>query len=154
MKHLDKMAFLSMLPTTAASLVAIGQLESEIRELPQEKIITQHSIHAGVYSRTIKLQKGIVIVGALIKRSTNLIISGHVRVTVGDEQREYKGYAVINASANRKQAFVALEDTYLTMYFSTKAVTIEQAEKEFTDEYELLASHLDDNINIINITGE
>lgn len=131
-----------------------SKLESFMKTLPQEAITTEHSLHAGVYSRTIKILEGVVICGALIKRSTNLVISGHVRVSIGNKDREYKGYAVIAASANRKQAFVALEDTYLTMYFSTKAVTIEEAEEEFTDEFKALLSRVKGSINHVTITGE
>ena len=130
------------------------EIEAAVLAVPQVTIATEHSIHAGVYTRTIMIPKGIVIAGALIKRSTNLIISGHVIVSLGDDTVEYQGYAVLQASANRKQAFVAKEDTYLTMFFNTDATTIEDAENEFTDEGALLMSRQSDAINRINVTGE
>ena len=121
----------------------------------QVMVDTQHSLHAGVYTRTVMIPKGIIIVGALVKRSTNLIISGHISVTLGDdEERVYKGYAILHAGPNRKQAFIAHEDTHLTMSFATDAETIEDAEDEFTDEAHLLMSRHVDGINHITITGE
>jgi hypothetical protein len=75
-----------------------------------------------------------------------------VCVTVGDQTRELAGYHVIAASKGRKQAFFALEDTHLTMLFPTRASSIEEAEREFTDEFDRLMSRRNDNRAVI--TGE
>lgn len=144
------------------SLVAMGSewvqkaasIEAEIAALPQVPIVTQHVIHAGVYTRTVKLPKGTLISGALVKRSTNLIINGNVLVKIGQDTLEYDGFVTIVASANRKQIFYAKEDTHISMYFSTNCATVEEAEREFTDEYDKLASHRDVDFNEITITGE
>ena len=137
------------------SLQQAREAEAIIGSLPQIAIATDHVLHAGVYTRTVFLPKGSVIAGALIKRSTNIIISGHVIVFIGDDKaKEYKGYAVIAASANRKQVFVAKADTNLTMFFSTKADNIKQAEEEFTNEAENLMSRQHGSINSVTITGE
>ncbi len=53
---------------------------------------------------------------------------------------EVAGYTVFSASAGRKQAMVALTDTYLTMLFPTDAKTVDEAERAFTDEYDLLVT--------------
>ena len=52
-------------------------------------------------------------------------------------------------AAGRKQAFLAITDTALTTTFPTAAVTVEEAEAEFTDETDLLASRGDDAVNCI-----
>lgn len=129
-------------------------VESEIAARPQVPIKTQHVIHAGVYTRTIFLPAGTLIAGALVKRSTNLILSGKVLVAVGTETVEYEGHAVIAASAGRKQIFFAKKNTHISMYFATECVRVEDAEREFTDEYDLLVSHKDASLNEILITGE
>lgn len=141
-------------PMSDESIKAVCELEAAMKQLPQEAITTDHTLHAGVYTRTVKILKGVAICGALIKCSTNIIISGHVLVTLNGEQVEIEGFASIPASANRKQSFVALEDTYLTMYFATKAATIDVAEREFTDDYGSLISRKQGSINNITITGE
>jgi len=130
------------------------ELEQDILTLPQTSIPTEHSIHSGVYTRTVMIPQGVVIGGALVKRSTTLILSGHAIVIIGDEETEYNGYAVLCASANRKQAFYAIADTCLTMLFSTTATTVEEAEEEFTDEADRLMSRHPHSINIITNTGE
>jgi hypothetical protein len=130
------------------------RVEQLVAEMPQAIDTTEHQLHAGVYSRTVLIPKGVAACGALVKRSTNLVISGDILVTVGHVQRRYTGYATIAASANRKQTFYAFEDTYLTMYFSTESVTIEDAENEFTDEGALLMSRKPGSINHVTVTGE
>jgi hypothetical protein len=65
-----------------------------------------------------------------------------------------QGHAVLAASAGRKQAFLARVDTHLTMIFPTRAKTVEDAEREFTDEVDLLASRRDTNHSQTMITGE
>lgn len=129
-------------------------MQEDVLTLPQVSTITEQSLHAGVYTRTVLMEKDTIWVGALVKRSTNLIIAGHILVILGEEHCEYEGYATIYASADRKQGFVAIEDTYLTMFFATSATTVEQAEEEFTDDYALLITRQEGSINHITITGE
>lgn len=145
----------ALMPMSTKEISLVQEAEAFIGSLPQITLTTEHILHAGVYSRTVLIQKGETIVGALIKRSTNLILSGHALIYLGETGgKEYKGYAVLTASAHRKQVFVALEDTYLTMSFATEATTIEQAEDEFTDEGKMLMSRQEGSINHITITGE
>lgn len=133
----------------------VQSMEDYVGQLEQIEITTWHTLHAGMYTRTVLLPKGTVTVGALIKRNVCLIVSGHVVVSLGnDGSREYTGYNCITAQANRKQAFIAKEDTYLTMYFPTEAKTIKEAEDEFTDDGDKLVSRHELGINHITITGE
>lgn len=119
----------------------VADLEQFTMTLPQIDMKTTHTIHAGIYTRTILIPEGAYITGALVKVPTTIIISGHCLVYVGaDDPLEFKGYYVLPASANRKQAFMAVGDTVLTMMFQTEARTVEEAEREFTDEIDLLLS--------------
>ena len=148
------------LPTTrlpAMSEQAIDQVrtaEDEMRELPQAEIHTSHLIHAGMYARTILIPAGVALTGALIKQATVRIVLGDTLVYTGDGLLHLQGQHVIPASAGRKQAFMANADTWLTMIFPTSATTVEQAEREFTDEADLLMSRSRPDLNQIHITGE
>lgn len=130
----------------------VRQLESYTLQGPQIKIPTDHIFHAGVYARTIMIPAGVVLTGALIKIATVLIMSGNCIVFIGDKSIEREGYHVFAAEANRKQAFIAKEDTYLTMIFSSNALSIEEAEEQFTDEFDRLSSRYDDAVNHIIVT--
>lgn len=118
----------------------VGQLQDYMLQLPQVAIETSHHLHAGLYARTIRIPAGVVITGALIKIPTLLILSGHATVFIGGESVELAGYHVLPGQAGRKQVFAAHADTDLTMLFATTATTVEQAEAEFTDEADSLAS--------------
>jgi hypothetical protein len=133
----------------------VRQLSKIESEKPQVKICTHHLIHAGMYARTIIIPKGVLLTGALIKKATILIVEGNALAYTGDDTPIPVGnHSIIAASANRKQAFYAREDTHLTMIFTTCAKDIEMAENEFTDEARLLFSRAPDAHNIITITGE
>jgi hypothetical protein len=82
-----------------------------------------------------------MITGALIKIPTVVITSGSLIAYTGEGLKPLDGYNVIKAEAGRKQAFVAKTGSYITMIFATSATTIEEAEREFTDEYELLLTN-------------
>jgi hypothetical protein len=139
-------------PTSPAVIDRVRKIEETLLELPRIKMRTQHVIHAGLYARTITIPAGAAITGALIKRATLLIVSGLVSMTVDDGAALLRGYHVLPASAGRKQAFFAHEDTTLTMLFATRAQSIEEAEREFTDDFECLLSRHDENE--VLITGE
>lgn len=132
----------------------VRQLENITIDMPQIDIQTEHTLHGGMYARTILIPAGTLLTGVLIKIPTTLIAYGEATVYMGDKVKDISGYNVIAASANRKQAFWAKTDTYLTMIFPTVSQTVEDAEHEFTDEFHLLLSHLHDESNKVVITGE
>jgi hypothetical protein len=137
----------------AQAVAKVFGLEAQLALLPQVAIVTRHVIHAGMYARTITIPAGAALTGALIKRATLLVISGHVRLYGGVLADEVKGRnVVLPASAGRKTAWYAHEDTEVTMLFPTNATTVEDAEREFTDETDSLMSHRE--ANHVVITGE
>lgn len=122
------------------SIEKVRELEQQLLSMPQVEIKTEHAFHAGLYARTIKIPAGCALSGAEITVDTVLILSGHATMSVDGGSVELDGYHVIQASAQRKQAFLAHADTYLTMIFHTKASTVEDAENEFTNEPNMLGS--------------
>ena len=139
---------------TPSAIEKVRRLETALRALPQIDVPTEHIIHGGMYSRTVVIPAGAVVTGVLIRVPTIIVVKGHCVVYIGDEAVEVQGYKVLAASAHRKQACMAFEDTTWTMIFTTDASTIVEAEDQFTDEPELLMSRQDGSMNTINITGE
>ena len=127
-------------PMSADSVANVREFEDASLKLPQVKINTEHALHAGMYARTIMIPAGIVITGVQIKIPTILIISGDALVYGDDGTTRLTGYHVTLGAVGRKQAILALADTYLTMIFPTSATTVAEAEEEFTDEPERLGS--------------
>lgn len=124
----------------AAVVGNVRKLEHALLQLPQAEIKTEHSFHAGVYARTVLISAGVVLTGALIKIPTMLIFNGDAVVVTPTGTERWVGYRVVLAPAERKMAFYAKHATNLTMLFATTAQTVDEAEQEFTDEYEALLS--------------
>ena len=136
---------------TDDQIYKVKRLSDRLKEERQIDLYTYHTLHGGMYARTIHLDAGSVIAGALIKVPTTLIINGDCTVYIGDDAVRIAGYEVIACSANRKQAFVIHASTMMTMMFRTDARTVEEAESEFTDEADQLLSRSESAMNNIII---
>ena len=136
-----------MIPALNSQQVArVRDFEAMAAGMPQVAIPTQHCFHAGLYERTVMIPAGVVICGALIKIDTVVIVSGDCSIATGNGVERVTGYKVMPAAAGRKQVFYAHADTWITMQFATTAATVEDAEAEFTDETDRLASRHGENI--------
>jgi hypothetical protein len=93
----------------------------------------EHILQGGVYARRARLPEGAIIVGALVRIPTTLIVHGDAWVYAG-KWHHIRGQRVISGEAGRKQIFAAVEPTEITMSFPTQAKTVQEAEAEFTDE--------------------
>lgn len=127
-------------PEVNAAFEAFG---SVLERLPQLDIRTEHHLHAGVYSRTLYVPAGTFVMGLCVKVPTQLITCGHFKLTDGVREKEFKGFHVLDGSANRRAAVVTITDSAFTMLFATDAKTVEEAEEEFTDEPERLLTRKD-----------
>lgn len=139
---------------SALAIEKVRAVQSAMLRLDQVAMPVHHVLHGGVYSRSLRIPAGVMIAGALIKVPTTLIISGRVTVWANDQTMEVDGYTVLAGSAGRKQVFLAHDDTDMTMCFATQATNVDDAEREFTDEWELLASRSHPHLNTELITGE
>lgn len=144
----------AILPPSSPEMVAkIQDVQSKLLAAEQIDLVTEHILHAGMYARTIRLQPGVILSGALLKIPTMLIVNGFAEVLVGDEWGVINGYGVICGSAGRKQVFITRSQVEMTMIFPTQAKTVEEAEEQFTDEAPLLMSRRS-TTDIVVITGE
>lgn len=123
---------------TTQQVTKVSALETAMKTLTQVEIDTKHVLHAGMYSRTVRIPAGVMITGALIKIPTMIVVEGDATVYVGDDAIDLNGHNILAAEAGRKQVFYAHTDVYLTMIFPTSAQTVAEAEEEFTDEADLL----------------
>ena len=125
-------------PVGADGLTRVMTLQSEMLKHQNVPITTEHVLHGGMYARKIVIPAGTLLVGALIKVKTVLVIDGRVTVSNGDDVIELDGNTIVQGGVGRKQVFLAHTDTTVTMVFPTLATTIYDAECEFTDEHENL----------------
>jgi len=147
-------AVTALVPPSQATLEKLAQAQELILAQPQVPVATEHLLHGGMYSRTIRLIPGVWMIGSLIRLATVLIVQGDCAVIVGDECAELSGYNVIPGCAGRKQLFLTRGPVEMTMIFPTSAATIEDAENEIFAEAGQLASRKDGSQDTITITGQ
>jgi len=130
------------LPSLSPSeLSVLNEAVLELLNYEEVDIPIEHFINEGIYTRTCKIPKGVMVAGCLMKIPTTVIVSGDCLVSVGVETKRITGYAALKGDAWRRQLFRALEDTFVTLYFKTNATTVQEAEKEMTDEWLLLTTN-------------
>ena len=127
-------------PCTRDDFEETMAMRHTIMQMPQYDIPTEHFFHAGMYVRTVRMPTDCILCGAVIKIPTVVIVSGDCVVKVGNEAKRISGYAILKGSPGRSQIFIAIKETFITMMFPSKAKTLEEAEEEFTDEYNLLTT--------------
>lgn len=139
---------------SAQALDAVSRLTTELLKMEQAPFKTRHTLHAGMYARTVTLAPGLWT-GTHVTRGTILIIIGEALVYIGqDEPLPVSGVTVLPASAGRKQAFLAKTEVTLVMVATFKAGTVAEAEASLTDELDLLSPLDDASKHHIDQTGE
>lgn len=109
-----------------------------VASLPAADAVTEHVLHGGMYARTMRLQAGVVLMGALVKLETVLVLNGMVDVFAGEGWTRIGGYNVLAGEAMRKQVFVTRSAVEMTMIVATAAKTVDEVERELTDQFEQL----------------
>lgn len=144
---------ISLPPADASTLAQLEQAHNEILKFEQIPVHTEHILHGGMYSRTIRLQPETRMVGSLITKATLLIVSGSCSILAGYRRVELEGYNVLAGCPGRKQLFITHTAVEMTMIFATQAKTVEAAENEVFGEADMLMSRKDASGDTITITG-
>ena len=140
--------------STPKAIEKVATLATALKQLPQVTFITEHMLHAGMYTRTVRLPPGTVCAAVLIKVPTVLILIGDCEVWSNDELIYTHGYSVLPGSAGRKIAFVTRSPVCMSMMFPSTATTVDEAQRQFTNEHELLVPLDRADEHIALITGE
>ena len=140
-------------PVTTDFRHRIEEFEAFCRTLPQIEPVMEHLLHAGMYFRTARVEANQVFTNVLVKIPTVLIVSGVAAVNVNGRWHWIRGYNVLAAAAHRKSIYLTQTATEFTMAFPSHAKTVEEAEREFTDESEQLLSRAQGDGDLVMITG-
>jgi hypothetical protein len=143
-----------VMPPTPPEIMALIRSAAEVvKKLPPIKIQTEHLLHAGIYTRTVRAPANAILVNVVIKIPTVFVVHGRAAFFAGDRWYRIEDYQVIPTRAGRQNICVTMEPTEMTMIFQTKAKTIEEAEDQFTDEADKLISRTQGENDLILITG-
>lgn len=116
------------------ALDLVRRMEAVVRDLPQAPFKLDHLLHGGMYARTVTLPPGYWS-GALVIKSTILIVIGEATIYIGEEEPlRVSGVTVLPASAMRKQAFTVDRHVTLIAIAATGAGTVAEAEAQITAE--------------------
>lgn len=122
---------------------------------PEVPVPTLHTIHGGVYTRLVFMPAGTVLHGTQLNKATTLFVQGHAEIFTGAaENLVLRGFNPVLGSVGRAQSIKAISDVHLAMVMSTDGLTLDEVEREMTDEFELLASRRQPEFNHTVITGE
>ena len=113
----------------------VWALQESMREMPQMALKTDHYFADEMYARELFQPAGSLVVGKVHKREhLFIVLSGAVRVTLGDAVEVIRGPKVIVSSAGAKRAIFAIEDTvYLTVH-KTRKRNLDKIERELIEE--------------------
>jgi hypothetical protein len=141
-------------PSSPAATDMVRRFTDVLLQMPQVPFVTEHMLHAGMYTRTVRLPPDTACAAVLIKVPTVLVTMGDALVYSNEEVVEISGFSVLPGSAGRKIAFFTKSDFSMSMVFPTDAKTIDEAEKQFTDEHDQLVPLSKEDAHRILITGE
>lgn len=144
-----------MLPASSASSIEkVRELDRHLAKMPQYEFVTEHMLHGGMYTRSFIMPAGVVGAAVLIKVPTVLIVAGDADIFNNDVLTRVQGYNVLAGSAGRKIAFYTHSIMGMSMMFPCDAETVDEAQKQFTDEWELLVPLSEEHRHRTLITGE
>lgn len=123
----------------APTLAAMRDLDALLAEHPQVEARVDHLLHAGMYARTCFMPAGVFASGTVLRRATILVINGDVTIFTGTESARLTGFHVLPGLRGRKALFRTHAETQMTMVLPSTAQSVDEAERDMTDEPHLLA---------------
>lgn len=115
--------------------------EFMLQNTDQVQIKIDQDLCGNFYARHCLVPKDVVIVGALLKVPTAIIIDGDCIVYDGKETRRITGYKIIAGQAYRQSIFRAIEPTHITMLAMVNSTNLEDVQRQLTDQHMLLTNH-------------
>lgn len=127
---------------TNDSLNCINSIVAYMLENTQQvQIKIDQDLLGSFYARHCLVPKDVVIVGALLKVPTVVIIDGDCIVYDGQKTKRITGYKILAGQAYRQSVFRAIEPTHITMIAMVKSSNVDDVQKEITDQHLLLTNH-------------
>lgn len=112
----------------------VDRLEASMLNVPQTDCPVRHHFAPGVYGREITIPKGTVLVGAVHKRDSLVVLSaGKLQLVTDDGTVEIAAPHTRVCKAGAKNAALALEDSVWTNFFATDETDTDKLVELLTD---------------------
>lgn len=115
-------------------------LESVMRNLPQEEIPVTHTICDGMYARAAFIKAGTTMSGYIhLQDNLQIMVSGDVTVITEDDEKRLIGFNIMAGNAGIKRAGHAHSDTIWVTILRTNLTDIAEIERTLvTNDYSKL----------------
>jgi hypothetical protein len=121
-----------------STVTDVRRLEEIILQAPQIDLMTTHNLAGGMYGRTIYLDAGTVLTGAIHKTDHLNIVFGDISVTTDDGMKRLTGFHVIETKAGMKRAGYAHGATAWTTICKTDKTVLSEIEYDLVEESDKL----------------
>lgn len=113
------------------ALAKLQDFQSELAKLPQLELETEHHFADGMYARVVARPKGTLIIGKVhLKEHFYIVTKGAVRVSDGENWKDFSAGDVIVSQPGTKRAVYALEDSICMTVHRTNKRNLEKIERE------------------------
>lgn len=120
------------------AITDVKRLEQIILAAPQVDLLTTHNLEGGMYARTIYLEAGTVLTGAVHKTDHLNIVFGDISVTTDEGVQRITGYHVIETKAGMKRAGYAHAATAWTTICKTEKKVLSDIEDDLVEDSDKL----------------
>ena len=111
----------------------VRKLEEALLQAPQAELVTTHHLNGGMYARTVYMDAGSVMTGALHKTDHLNIVFGDVSVTTDTGVQRLIGHHVLETKAGMKRALFAHAATAWTTVCKTDKTVLEEIEEDVVE---------------------
>jgi hypothetical protein len=110
----------------------VYDMEEAIKMAPQIEVEVEHIFAYGLYTRVIRIPKGIAFTGRIHRQDDlQILVSGDLVILNEDGTRtRYTGHAIFRSQAGVKPLAVALEETVWATVHHTHLTDLAEIEKE------------------------
>ena len=110
----------------------ILQLEEGLIQEEQIMLDVQHDFAPGIYARTLFIPAGTLLTGKIHRKELmNILVSGTLHITYGDETEVMDSPKVFNSYKGSKKAIYAETDAVLMNIHPTELDDLDEIEDEF-----------------------
>lgn len=113
----------------------IAKLQEAMLSMPQAEVLTEHCWANGIYTRSIYIPAGMLIVGKVHKQD-HIIVLAYGSVKISDETgcQELRAGDMLVCHKGTKRAIFALEDSKWVNIHRTDERDLEKLEKELVED--------------------
>jgi hypothetical protein len=119
--------------TPGAIAMLIARVEKHLHTLPKKELEVTHTFIDGIYTRSLFIPKGVILVGKThLKDCVNIVAKGDITVLTKSGLGRIKAGHIATSKAGIQKLGYAHEDTVFINVFRTDKTNIKEVESEIS----------------------